>query len=178
MRLNKFLAHAGIASRRKADELIVAGGVQVNGKIVRTVGVGIHPKHDIVVVDGKTVSVEQPVTLVFYKPKGVVCTLHDEQERPSLSGLIPSSVRLYPAGRLDQESEGLLILTNQGELALHITHPRHGFEKTYRVWINPPSHYRIPVIMAALKKTFRVLGHAVKFAAVSYLGRDKDGLCF
>ena len=139
MRLAKYLASAGIASRRASEELVRAGRVIVNGETVtdpaRDVGDG-----DAVGVDG--LMVEQPTERVVYalnKPAGVVSTARDPQGRPTVVTLVPQTERLYPVGRLDIDTTGLILLTNQGELAHRLTHPRFEVEKTYRAVVGGPS---------------------------------------
>jgi pseudouridine synthase len=133
-RLQKVLAAHGVASRRKAEELILAGRVQVDGKIVKELGVRVSANSQIE-VDGKGLSDEPLTYLLLHKPPGYVTTVHDPQGRPTVLELVRSPFRLYPVGRLDYDSEGLLLLTNDGELANMLTHPRFGIEKTYRATV-------------------------------------------
>ncbi|WP_258359049.1 pseudouridine synthase [Moorella sulfitireducens] len=133
MRLQKFLAHTGVASRRHAEEMIRAGRVKVNGRTVTTMGFQVKVGRDEITVDGRPVngSVEK-VYILLYKPPGVVTTVNDPQGRPTVIDLVKDiSVRLYPVGRLDFATEGLLLLTNDGELTLRLTHPRYRIPKTY-----------------------------------------------
>jgi 23S rRNA pseudouridine2605 synthase len=132
MRLAKHLAHAGVASRRAAERLIADGRVAVNGQAVTD------PARDVagsdrVEVDGKAVAdAEPPVVYALNKPLGVISTAHDTHGRPTVVELVPAGgVRLYPVGRLDADSSGLILLTNDGELANRLTHPRHEVPKTY-----------------------------------------------
>ncbi|ACX52400.1 pseudouridine synthase [Ammonifex degensii KC4] len=136
-RLQKVLARAGIASRRKAEELIVAGRVKVNGQVVDKLGVKVDPERDSIEVDGKPVKLpERLVYLAFHKPRGVVTTLHDPQGRPKVADFLKGiKERVFPVGRLDYDSEGLLLLTNDGELAHRLLHPRFHVPKTYLVWV-------------------------------------------
>ena len=131
MRLGKYLAHAGVASRRGSERLIGDGRVRVGGVVVRD------PAHDVtgsveVSVDGQPLVPEPREAWILNKPAGVVSTASDPQGRPTVTELVVSSRRLYPVGRLDYESTGLLLLTNDGELANRLTHPRFGVPKTYR----------------------------------------------
>ena len=129
MRLNAWLARAGVASRRKADELIKAGRVTVNGELgqLNTV-VGAR---DRVAVDGEEVSRQRLRYVLLHKPAGVVTTAHDPQGRPTVVELVPAEPRVVPVGRLDADTTGALLLTNDGRLAHRLAHPRYGVEKTY-----------------------------------------------
>lgn len=131
MRLAKFLAHAGVASRRKSEELIVAGRVSVGRETVTD------PARDVderskVAVDGKPVAIEPREVWILHKPLDVVSTTREPGSRKAVTELIPTERRLYPVGRLDADSTGLILLTNDGELANRLTHPRYGVERTYR----------------------------------------------
>ncbi len=132
MRLVKFLAHAGVASRRKAEELIAAGRVTVNGEVVidpaRAVDEGMAVK-----VGGRLVNIERREYFLLNKPAGVVSTADDPQGRTKVVDLVDAKGRVYPVGRLDAGSTGLILLTNDGELANRLMHPRYGIEKTYSV---------------------------------------------
>ncbi len=132
-RLQKVLARAGVASRRKSELLLRAGRVTVNGAIAG-LGDRVGPADDVR-VDGRRVRRrEEHVTYLLYKPAGVLTTASDARGRPTVVGLVPSEPGLHPVGRLDRDSEGLLLLTTDGELTLRLTHPRYGHEKEYRVW--------------------------------------------
>jgi pseudouridine synthase len=137
--LQKFLARAGVASRRHAEELIRAGRVQVNGQPVAQLGTRVQPETDAVQVDGRPVHLPAArVYLLLHKPAGVVTTASDPQGRQTVLDLLPPSLRsqrLFPVGRLDLESEGLLLLTNDGAFALHLTHPRYEQEKEYHALV-------------------------------------------
>ncbi|HUE26717.1 MAG TPA: pseudouridine synthase [Solirubrobacteraceae bacterium] len=143
MRLAKYLASAGVASRRGSEEIIRAGRVTVGGTVVTDPARDVGPA-DAVAVDGAPA--EQPDERVVYalnKPAGVVSTARDTHGRPTVVSLIPANSRLYPVGRLDADTTGLILLTNDGELANRLTHPRFEVEKTYRVQIaNPPVRER------------------------------------
>ena len=135
MRLQKYIAGCGYCSRRRAEELLIAGRVTVNG---RTASLGDRMEEgDIVCVDGKPLSPPKEHTyIMLHKPRGYVTTLSDEKGRPTVAALTSDAgVRLFPVGRLDLMSEGLLILTDDGEIANRLAHPSHGVEKTYRVWV-------------------------------------------
>ena len=138
-RLARFLAHAGISSRRHAEALIASGRVQVNGVTVTTQGTRINPDTDTVFVDGKPVhSTSKHVYLLLHKPAGFVTTSHDPQGRPTVLDLLPAelrALRVYPVGRLDIDSSGMLLLTNDGDFALHLTHPRYLMQKHYQALV-------------------------------------------
>ena len=135
MRVNKFLAEAGISSRRQADRLILEGRVMINNQVVTEMGLQIDPDKDQVMVDGRLVDLpSQWDYLVLNKPPGFLTTVSDPFGRPTVMDLLPpGNTRLYPVGRLDLDTSGLLFFTNDGEMALALTHPRHLVEKTYRV---------------------------------------------
>ncbi|HVL99357.1 MAG TPA: pseudouridine synthase [Egibacteraceae bacterium] len=130
-RVQKVLAAAGLGSRRACEELIAAGRVAVDGATV-TLGAKVDPTSQVVTVDGERVATNPDlVHLLLNKPLGVVTTVTDPQGRPTVMGLVPANPRVYPVGRLDQDTEGLLIMTNDGELANRLAHPRYEVEKTY-----------------------------------------------
>src|SRR5713226_153466 len=135
-RLNKFLAHAGVGSRRHVEDLIRAGRVSVDGQPVRELGTKVEPAGQRVCVDGQPIRQERLVYWLVNKPRGYVCTNYDPARRPRAIDLVPHvDQRVYTVGRLDEESEGLLLLTNDGELAHRLMHPRFGIEKTYLVQV-------------------------------------------
>lgn len=145
-RLQVAIAHAGIASRRKAEELIEAGNVQLNGKTVKSQGIQVDPEIDVIVVNGKKISHEEPlVYFVMNKQRGVVSTSSDPDGKRTVIDIFAKywkkttgeikTPRLYPVGRLDEDSEGLILLTNDGELANRMTHPKFEVKKTYEVLI-------------------------------------------
>jgi len=135
-RLHKFLSRAGVASRRKSEELIAAGRVKVNGETVSVPGSKVDAEHDRVEVDGQLVALPQGhVYWLLNKPAGYVSTVRDPQGRPTVLDLVHQARRLYPVGRLDQDSEGLLLLTDDGELTQRLTHPSYEHEKEYHVLV-------------------------------------------
>jgi 23S rRNA pseudouridine2605 synthase len=135
-RLNKFLARAGVGSRRHCDDLIAGGRVRVGGRVVRELGTKVEPDGTEVCVDGKPLHAERAVHWAVNKPRGVLCTNHDPAGRPLAIDLVPHvQQRVYTVGRLDEGSEGLLLLTNDGDLANRLMHPRFGVEKTYLVQV-------------------------------------------
>jgi 23S rRNA pseudouridine2605 synthase len=136
VRLNKYLASCAVGSRRKCDELIQAGRVEVNGSPCINMGTRVAPG-DHVRVDGKRVVAREPVVVAFHKPRGFVCTRDDELGRETIYGLLPHALRaLHHVGRLDLDSEGLLILTNDGDLSQQLMHPSKSVEKEYLVTAN------------------------------------------
>jgi len=141
IKLHKFLANAGVASRRKAEVMIADGQVKVNDNPAH-VGQRVDPETDVITLQGRQVNIPTQHTYILVnKPIGYVSTTNDEMGRRTVLSLIPSNLlkilgRLYPVGRLDLESEGLMLLTNDGELTQHVTHPKHQIAKTYHVQIN------------------------------------------
>ncbi len=131
VRLQKYLADCSVASRRKAEQLILEGFVKVNGKVVNTLGTSVSDG-DVVEYKGKIVSPEEKkVYIALNKPKGVVSTASDQFDRKTVLDLVESDVRLYPVGRLDYDTKGLIFLTNDGDFTYRLTHPRHNINKTY-----------------------------------------------
>lgn len=134
MRINKFLASHGVASRRKADELVTNGQVAINGKAVRELGTIIDPEKDVITVNGKSIGGnKQTVIYLFNKPKGVVTTADDPEGRKTVLDFVPKSPRVFPCGRLDYDTMGLVILTNDGNLCYQLTHPKFEHQKEYIV---------------------------------------------
>ena len=135
-RLQKILSARGVASRRRAEEMISAGRVQVNGAVA-ALGDSADPETDEILVDGKPLPASQEyVYILLNKPRGFVTTLSDEMGRPNAAQLVADcGVRVYPVGRLDMDSEGLLLFTNDGEFANTLMHPKHQVEKTYEIWV-------------------------------------------
>ncbi|NMB24424.1 MAG: rRNA pseudouridine synthase [Firmicutes bacterium] len=134
-RIQKILAQAGVASRRASEALILAGHVEVNGQIVRTLGAKADPRVDVICVKGKRIRGQRTnVYYLLHKPVGVLSTCHDPQGRPTVLDLLPKiEERVYPVGRLDLDSEGLVFLTNDGDTALVLSHPRYQVQKRYLV---------------------------------------------
>jgi pseudouridine synthase len=132
VRLQKFLADAGIASRRAAEQIILDGKVRVNGQFVRLLGTKIDPDRDEVILDGKIVRARKKLYIALNKPPGCVCSHKDELNRPTIYQLLPKEWQIvHSVGRLDFNSEGLIFLTNDGQFALRLTHPRYGVRKKY-----------------------------------------------
>jgi 23S rRNA pseudouridine2605 synthase len=137
IRLQKFLADAGVASRRAAERMILGGLVTVNGRVVTELGTKVDEQTARVTVDGAPVRVRRKIYVAINKPRGFICSKHDPENRNVVGDLLPVewARTLHPVGRLDWDSEGLLFLTNDGELTLRLTHPRYGIHKHYRATI-------------------------------------------
>jgi 23S rRNA pseudouridine2605 synthase len=149
MRLGKFLAHAGVASRRAAEEIVREGRVTVDGEVITDPARGVDDSN-AVEVDGRRLEPEPLEVHALNKPVGVVSTARDTHGRPTVVQLVRSRRRLYPVGRLDADTTGLILLTNDGELAERLTHPRYGVKKVYRARVQPPR--LSPRALEALKK--------------------------
>jgi pseudouridine synthase len=136
VRLQKFLAEAGVASRRASEEIIVQARVSVNCKVVTELGTKVDPARDQIIVDGKLVRTKRKLYVALHKPAGCVCSRKDERDRPTIYELLPPDwSNVQSVGRLDYDTEGLLLLTNDGELSLRLTHPRYGVKKLYEVTV-------------------------------------------
>ncbi|MGH7477044.1 MAG: pseudouridine synthase [Longimicrobiales bacterium] len=141
MRLQKFLSRAGIASRRRAEELIRQGHVRVNGRVITEMGVRIDPHSDRVQVDGRTARLTDPIWIALHKPPGVISSRDDPRGRPTIYALLPAEYAgLFHVGRLDWASEGLLLLTNDGDAANRLLHPRYATPRVYDVVVAGPLH--------------------------------------
>ncbi len=133
MRLAKFLAQAGITSRRKAETLISQGRVSINGEVALLQGTRVDPESDLVLLDGKVLKFESKVYILLNKPPGYLSSLSDPQGRPTVADLVKGlGTRVYPVGRLDYDTEGLLLMTNDGQFTNLMTHPRYGIKKKYQ----------------------------------------------
>ena len=148
-RLQKVLAHCGVGSRRECETFIEQGRVEVNGQVVTKLGTKVDPSADEIRMDGEKVGLEQLVYYLVHKPAGYLCTSKDTHGRPKVIDLVKEHRRIYTVGRLDEASEGLLLLTNDGGLANIICHPRYQVDKTYRLTV------RGPVPPAALERIER-----------------------
>src|SRR5262249_24777374 len=136
VRLQKFLAEAGVASRRACEQIILAGRVAVNGREVGELGSKVDPANDRVTLDGVQLRLKRKIYVALNKPRGYICSRRDEAGRQTVGELLPREWNnLYPVGRLDYDSEGLLFLTNDGEFSLHLTHPRYGVRKKYLAFV-------------------------------------------
>src|SRR4030042_121500 len=132
-RLQKVLAAAGVASRRKCEEVILEGTVRVNGRVVDSLPAFVDPEKDVITVDGRKICAAQKVYFLLNKPKGVICTNSDPQGRKKAIDIVQMRDRIFCVGRLDIESTGIIILTNDSELANKLTHPKYGLHKKYVV---------------------------------------------
>lgn len=174
-RLQKFLAEAGVASRRKAEELIAQGKVKVNGKVVTEMGVKIDPaKDEVTYLDQKVTTKDtKMVYIMLYKPEGYVTTAKEQFGRPAVMDLVKGiQERIFPVGRLDYDTSGLLLLTNDGDLTYKLTHPKHDVDKTYIAKL-----YGIPD-EGALQKFRRgvvIDGKRTKPAKIQIIDKDKEG---
>ena len=173
-RLQKFLAEAGIASRRKAEELIAAGRVKVNGKIVTEQGVKINPQKDKVEFDNRLIAVkaEKKVYIMLHKPEGYVTTAKEQFGRPAVLDLVRDvKQRIFPVGRLDYDTSGLLLLTNDGELTYRLTHPKYDVDKTYIAKL-----YGVPddMDLQKFRRGVMVDGRKTRPAKIRILEIEKD----
>lgn len=138
IRLNKYIADCGIASRRKAEELILQGRVSINDNIVMELSVKVNPDEDTVLIDGEKISQKRHVYILLNKPKGVVTTTSDERNRKTVLDLIKSKEKVFPVGRLDYNTTGVLLLTNDGDFSFLLTHPRNKVPREYEVKLDKP----------------------------------------
>ena len=172
VRLQKYLANCGIASRRKAEELIINGKVSVNGKVVTELGTKINPKVDKVSYNGKEVRLEdEHVYILLNKPIGYVTTAKEQFGRDSVMYLVKVKERVVPVGRLDMYTSGALILTNDGEFVYQLTHPKHEVEKTYTVTIKGIVKNEE---VEKLRKGVKIEDYITKEAKVKILKTDKE----
>jgi len=171
-RLHKFLAACGVGSRRHCEGLIAAGRVAVDGKIVTRPGLKVSPERAEVAVDGRRVVPPALVYWMLHKPRGVVTTCRDPQGRRTFLDLLPQGLpRVFPVGRLDYDSEGLLLATNDGALMQRLTHPRYGFEKSYRVWTDRPL---AASARARLTEGLKVDGVRMRMVSIEPADRTSD----
>lgn len=174
IRLNKYIANAGICSRREADEFIRTGLAQVNGKVVTEMGYKVQPG-DVVKFDGKTISAEKNVYILLNKPKGFITTTRDEKERKTVMDLIANATtaRVFPVGRLDRATTGLLLFTNDGYLTKKLTHPSHSVRKIYHVKLNKKATH---ADLDEIKKGIRLIPEGIAVVDnISFIeGKPKD----
>jgi 23S rRNA pseudouridine2605 synthase len=142
MRINKFIADSGITSRRKAEEIIIQGRVSVNNKVILELSYRINPEMDDVRIDGERIKVKQNIYYLLNKPKGVVSTTDDEKKRKTVVDLIKTKEKIYPVGRLDYNTTGVLLITNDGDFSNLLTHPRNKVPKVYEVFLDRPLEER------------------------------------
>ena len=172
VRLQKYLANCGIASRRKAEELIVNGKISINGKVVTELGTKVNPKVDKVLYNGKEVRLEdEHVYILLNKPIGYVTTAKDQFGRDSVMDLVKVKERVVPVGRLDMYTSGALILTNDGDFVYQLTHPKHEVEKTYTVTIKGIVKNEE---VEKLRKGVKIEDYITKEAKVKILKTDKE----
>jgi len=171
MRLVKFLAFAGLASRRKASDLVKQGKVQINGRVVFDLSYQVDPEKDRVFVEGKEVKLPPKVYYLFYKPRGYLTSLYDPHHRRTIAEFLRKlPYRVFPVGRLDKDSEGLLLLTNDGDLANLLLHPRFEVIRTYHVWVDRA--FSSSQIEKVLKEGVVVEGKIVKPLHFRLIRRD------
>ena len=170
-RLQKILSARGVASRRKAEEMIQSGRVSVNGQVA-LLGESADPDVDEIRVDGKLLpSQSEYVYIMLHKPRGFVTTLSDEKGRPNAAQLVTDcGTRVYPVGRLDMDSEGLLIFTNDGAFANHLMHPKHEVEKTYETWVTGYN----PGCLKALTSPMELDGYQLRIPKVKLLKAEGE----
>ncbi|MDP2302981.1 MAG: pseudouridine synthase [Ignavibacteria bacterium] len=138
IRLNKFISDCGIASRRKAEELILQARIEVNGKLVTTLAFSVDPEKDVVTVDGEKIKLKNHVYFLLYKPSGVIASTIDEKKRKTVIELIKTKEKIFPVGRLDYNTTGVLLLTNDGDFANFVLHPSNHIPREYEVKIDKP----------------------------------------
>jgi len=170
VRLNKFLAECGIASRRKAEEYILAGRVSVNGRFVTDLATKIDEENDVVVLDGERIKAAKKVYFVLNKPKGVVTTTDDEKGRMTVVELIKTNARIFPVGRLDLNTTGVLLMTNDGDFADFLLHPKNKVPREYVAVIDRPLSEEDKF---KLLKGIFVDGKKGKFVSISYPNKGK-----
>jgi 23S rRNA pseudouridine2605 synthase len=169
-RLQKILSARGVASRRAAEEMIKAGRIAVNGRVA-VLGDSADPDTDEILLDGRPLpSAEKNVYILLHKPRGYITTLSDEKGRPTVAELVDCGTRVYPVGRLDMDSEGLLLLTNDGAFANRLMHPKEEVDKTYEVWVKG-HHEAAP---ALLRRRITLDGYMIRQPAVKLLRSEGD----
>ncbi|WCG34541.1 pseudouridine synthase [Companilactobacillus farciminis] len=171
VRLQKYMADAGVASRRKSEELIAKGHVKVNGKLITEMGVKVD-NHDRIEVDGVPMEEEKKRYILMYKPRGVISAVSDDKDRKVVTDLLEDDVRerVYPIGRLDYDTSGLLLLTNDGEFANHLMHPRYHVDKTY---IAKVEGILTTEEIRKLENGIKLKGYTTAKAKVRVMSKDK-----
>lgn len=172
IRLNKYIANAGVCSRREADTLISTGVITVNDKIVTELGTKVK-EDDQIKIDGETINREKQRYVLLNKPKNFITTMDDPEGRKTVMHLIKNACkeRIYPVGRLDRNTTGLLLFTNDGDLAKRLTHPKHGFRKIYHVELKEKVK---PIHINAIKEGIELEDGPIKADAVDFVGDGKD----
>jgi 23S rRNA pseudouridine2605 synthase len=165
MRINRFLAECGIASRRKAEELVLQRRIVVNGKTVSTLAFNINIDKDKVFVDGEPVRSRKHVYFLLHKPKGYVSTTNDEKKRPTVVSLIKTNEKIFPVGRLDYNTTGVLVLTNDGDFAQLLSHPSNNIPREYEVKLDKPLKEKDE---EKLLRSVFVEGVRGKFSSIKY----------
>lgn len=170
VRLNRYISECGIASRRKADEMIEQGRVTINGKTITQMGITVDPTVDLIKVDGESVRKEKKVYFLLNKPKGFITTTKDEKNRPNVTELIHTNLAIFPVGRLDFNTTGILLLTNDGDFAQQLTHPKFKVARIYNVGLNKDftgemKEKLLRGVMLDRKKS--------KFESIEYLVKNK-----
>jgi 23S rRNA pseudouridine2605 synthase len=171
VRLQKYMADAGVASRRKSEELIAKGHVKVNGKLITEMGVKVD-NHDRIEVDGVPMEEEKKRYILMYKPRGVISAVSDDKDRKVVTDLLEDDVRerVYPIGRLDYDTSGLLLLTNDGDFANHLMHPRYHVDKTY---IAKVEGVLTTEEIRKLENGIKLKGYTTAKAKVRVMSKDK-----
>jgi 23S rRNA pseudouridine2605 synthase len=169
MRLNRYLAECGIASRRKSEELIKEGRVSVNKNIVRELSIVIDPDSDIIALDGEKIKVQKKVYFLLNKPKSIITSTADEKGRPTVINLINTNQKIFPVGRLDFNTTGVLILTNDGEFSNFVTHPRNKVPREYKVVLDKELSEESKL---KLLKGIMVDGRQSRFEEISFPGKS------
>jgi pseudouridine synthase len=181
LRLQKYIAECGVASRRACEKLIVEGRVRVNGQPATRLGTTVDPEHDRIEVDGRRLEREEKCYVALNKPPGYICSSSDPEKRPTVFDLLrqdksfPHRLRLFSIGRLDCNSEGLLLLTNDGEFAHLLAHPRHVVEKIYRAWIDGSL---TPENISQLKKGVKSESELLTLKSICLHGRRGSSSCY
>lgn len=176
VRLHKYLADCGVASRRACERLIEEGRVAVDGAVIAPPGIALDPSLHSITVDGRAVGAQKLVHLILNKPRGYLCTSSDPRGRLTFHRLLPPlPERLYSAGRLDVGSEGLLLVTNDGELVQRLIHPRHEIAKTYTVWLDAPLE---PAREGELCAGMELDGESLRMESCRRMGADHHGVFY
>lgn len=182
IRINKFLSSSGITSRRNADKLLKMGLVSINDQIIKTPGIKVDPDLDTVRVGKKTIKPKTNIKKVYYilnKPVGYVCTTKDKFNKKLITHLTPKNPRVYPVGRLDKDSEGLIILTNDGDFTQKITHPSFNHEKEYVVTVSPKNKQHNPQsIIDIIQKGIRLEEGIAKFDKIKLINAKNNTYTF